>query len=196
MLHRGYFVLTFVSKSEAREALTQSPLYFGSHLLYLQPWRPQFNPLTPTGIKIPLRIFFPKLDNFYRALSSVCPQIGKAVWLGIQVDYLKKSSTPNLCILLFEIKHIPSTIILPIPFTLEEVELKVEYEGIPCQCSHCLELKHEAAKCLRKTRPREKMKTTTSKKPTGSTHPSMASLAPVIQSEPTYEKNPKRTTTP
>jgi hypothetical protein len=131
MLQQGYFVLTFESEEGAKGALQLSPLNFGTHLIYLNSWKPQFNPLKPKGIRIPLWIRFPKLDDiFYRALPDVCAQIGEVVWTGKQEEYLKKSSTPRICMLVEEISSIPSSIILPIPFTDKEVEIMLEYEGI------------------------------------------------------------------
>nr|PNR61846.1 hypothetical protein PHYPA_000270 [Physcomitrium patens] len=69
MLQHGCFVLTFVFKISAKEALIQSPLYFSTHLLYLQP---HFHLQMSIGIKISLWIQFPKFDNiFYRILFLV-----------------------------------------------------------------------------------------------------------------------------
>jgi hypothetical protein len=83
MLPRGYFVLTFASEKGAAGALQMSPLNFGSHLLYLHPWSPQFDPTKPQGIRIPIWIRFPKLDDlYYKALPDLCAQIGKVVWSG------------------------------------------------------------------------------------------------------------------
>jgi hypothetical protein len=80
MLPKGYFVLTFEQERGATEALQQSPLAYGSHYIYLHPWRSQFNPEAPMGINIPIWIRFPKLDDcYYRALPELCDHIGKVV---------------------------------------------------------------------------------------------------------------------
>ncbi|KAG0573256.1 hypothetical protein KC19_VG162300 [Ceratodon purpureus] len=77
MLPRGHFVFTFACEDGAAEALRLSPHSFGTHLLYLHPWRPQYNPAQPTGIRIPVWIRFPRLDDlYYRALPALCKEIG------------------------------------------------------------------------------------------------------------------------
>jgi hypothetical protein len=50
MLQQGYFVLTFESEEGAKGAIQLSPLYFGNHLIYLNSWKPQFDPYKPKGI--------------------------------------------------------------------------------------------------------------------------------------------------
>jgi hypothetical protein len=161
MLPRGYFVLTFVSEEGAFGALQLSPLLFGTHSLYLHPWSPQFDPSKPTGIKIPIWIRFPKLDDlYYKALLDLCAQIGEVVWSGKQDDYLSKSSTPRVCVLVKDVHQLPSALILPIPLIGGEVEIVLEYEGIPVQCSICLGLDHAEGACKSTTRKHSKPKNT------------------------------------
>lgn len=150
MLKRGYFVLTFSSPERALETLKDSPYEFGtSHRLYLHPWKPQFDPEKPmSGIRIPIWIRFPHLDDIYfRALPSLCADIGEVVWTGEREDYLKKSSTPRICVLVEDLRTLPSALILPIPITNEEVEIELEYEDVPSQCSNCLGLGHKHTAC-------------------------------------------------
>jgi hypothetical protein len=148
MLPRGYFVLTFASKEGAAGALQMSPLYFGTHSLYFHPWMPQFDPTKPQGIRIPIWIRFPKLDDlYYKALPDLCAQIGEVVWSGKQDDYLSKSSTPRVCVLIEDVRLLPSALILPIPLIGGEVEIVLEYEGIPTQCTNCLGLDQETSGC-------------------------------------------------
>lgn len=163
MLSRGHFVITFAEKEGAATALQQSPLNFGDHLLYLHPWRPQFNPAQPTGIRIPIWNRFPKLDDlYYRALPELCKEIGEVVWAGKEEDYLKKSSTPRLCILVEDISTLPSEVILPIPIVNGEVTITLEYEGLPLQCNRCLGVDHNSHNCKNKKnlmRDKEKVPT-------------------------------------
>jgi hypothetical protein len=148
MLPRGYFVLTFASEEGTAGALQMNPLSFGSHSLYLNPWSPQFDPTKPQGIRIPIWIRFPKLDDlYYKALPDLCAQIGEVVWSGKQDNYLSKSSTPRVCVLIEDVRLLPSALILPIPLIGGEVEIVLEYEGIPSQCSNCLGLDHESGNC-------------------------------------------------
>jgi hypothetical protein len=149
MLKRGYFVLTFASAERALETLKGSPFEFGTHRLYLHPWKPQFDPEKPmSGIRIPIWIRFPHLDDIYfRALPSLCAEIGEVVWTGEREDYLKKSSTPRICVLVEDLRTLPSALILPIPDTNEEVEIELEYEDVPSQCSNCLGLGHKHTAC-------------------------------------------------
>ena len=149
MLKRGYFVLTFATPEKALEALKESPFEFGNHRLYLHPWKPQFDPEKPmSGIRIPIWIRFPHLDDIYvRALPSLCAEIGEVVWTGERDDYLKKSSTPRICVLVEDLRTLPSALILPIPDTNEEVEVELEYEDVPSQCSNCLGLGHKHTAC-------------------------------------------------
>lgn len=143
MLQRGYFLLTFATEEGASAALQQSPLNFGQHLLYLHPWRAQFNPKSPQGIKIPLWVRFPHLDDvYYRALREISSAIGEVAWSGRREDSLRKASTPRVCVLVVDVNKIPSSIILPIPKSSEEVEIILEYEGIPAQCPNCLQIGH------------------------------------------------------
>lgn len=132
MLTYGYFVLTFKGAEGATTALQQSPLHFGKYLIYLHPWRSQFDLEAPKRIRIPLWIQFLRLDDFcYQALLAVCSKIGEVVWASKQEDYLRKSCTPQICILVADVKNIPSSIILLIPRMAEEIEIFLEYEGIP-----------------------------------------------------------------
>lgn len=150
MLKRGYFVLTFSAADRALEALKESPFEFGTgHRLYLHPWKPQFDPEKPmSGIRIPIWIRFPLLDDIYiRALPSLCAAIGEVVWTGEREEYLKKSSTPRICVLVEDLSTLPSALILPIPLTNEEVEIELEYEDVPSQCSNCLGLGHKHTAC-------------------------------------------------
>jgi hypothetical protein len=164
MLPRDYFVLTFATEEGAAGALHMSPLNFGTHSLYLHPWSPQFDPTKPKGIRIPIWIKFPKLDDlYYKALLDLCSQIGEVVWFGKQDDYLSKSSTPRVCVLVEDVRQLPSALILPIPLIGEEVEIILEYEGIPSQCSKCLGLDHEDGG-FRNT-PQKNQKTTGGAKP-------------------------------
>lgn len=150
MLKRGYFVLTFSAAERALEALKSSPFEFGTgHRLYLHPWKPQFDPEKPmSGIRIPIWIRFPLLDDIYiRALPSLCADIGEVVWTGERDEYLKKSSTPRICVLVEDLRTLPSALVLPIPITNEEVEIALEYEDVPSQCSSCLGLGHKHTAC-------------------------------------------------
>lgn len=148
MLQRRYFVLTFEKDEGATAALQQSPLTYVTHQMYLHPWQPQFNPTTPKAIKIPLWIRFPLLDDvYYKALREICSPIGVVVWSGKVEDCLKKSSTPRVCVLIENTRNLPTSIILPIPGSTEEVEIFLKYENIPHQCSGCLEIGHAAESC-------------------------------------------------
>ena len=159
MLPRGHFVLTFACEEGAAAALRLSPLTFGTHLLYFHPWRPQFNPAQPTGIRIPVWIRFPKLDDlYYRALPALCKEIGEVVWAGKEEDYLKKSSTPRLCILVEDISLLPSSVIFPVPLINEEVEIVLEYEGLPIQCTRCLGVDHLVEFCKNEHKAKSKAK--------------------------------------
>lgn len=44
-------------------------------------------------------------------------------------------------------RNLPALIILPIPRSTGEIEIFLEYEGIPSQCSCCLKLGHAEDKC-------------------------------------------------
>lgn len=91
---------------------------------------------------------FPHLDDvYYKALREISSAIGEVVWSGKEEDYLMKSSTPRVCVLIENTKNIPSSVILPIPGSTGEVEIFLEYEGIPSQCQNCLELGHAEDKC-------------------------------------------------
>jgi hypothetical protein len=71
-------------------------------------------------MKIPIWNRFSKLDDcYYRALLELCSSIGEVVWTGKREDYLKKSSTPKLCILVEDLSTFPYSITLSIPFTEE-----------------------------------------------------------------------------
>jgi hypothetical protein len=78
---------------------------------------------------------------------DVCTQIGEVVWTSKQEEYTKKSSNPRICVLVEEISNIPLPIILPISLIDEEVEIVLEYKGIPQQCSKCKEMGHKEDKC-------------------------------------------------
>jgi hypothetical protein len=58
-----------------------------------------------------------------------------------------------MCVLIEDVRLLPSALILPIPLVGGEVEIVLEYEGIPSQCSKCLGLDHETEKCS-KTKPK------------------------------------------
>jgi hypothetical protein len=163
MLPKGYFVLTFAIEEGASGALQLSPLLFGTHSMYLHPWSPQFDPTKPMGIKIPIWIRFPKLDDlYYKALHDLCAHIGEVVWTGKQNDYLSKSSTPRVCVLVKDVHQLPSVLILPIPLIGGEVEIVLEYEGIPSQCSRYLGLDHAKGECKNIPKQSNKPKNTES----------------------------------
>nr|PNR45242.1 hypothetical protein PHYPA_015013 [Physcomitrium patens] len=165
ILQRDYFVFTFNSEQGVRKTLQLSPLQFGTHTIYLHPWAPQFETNSSKGIRILLWIRFPKLDDmYYRALPIICVEIGEVVWTRKQEDYLQKSFTPCICILVMDVMKIPSLIILLILRSDEEIEIVVEYEGIPRQCSNCLELKHDSTNCLQKKKKTLKDKQKASRK--------------------------------
>lgn len=65
MLPRDHFVITFAREEGATSTLQQSLFTFRNHMLYLLPWRPQFNPSQSTGIRIRIWVRFLKLDNLY-----------------------------------------------------------------------------------------------------------------------------------
>jgi len=87
-------------------------------------------------------------DVYYKALREICNAIGEIVWSGKENDYLKKSSTPWMCVSIENTRNLPSSVILPISKSMEEVEIFLEYKGIPFQCNGCLELGHAEENCL------------------------------------------------
>jgi len=106
------------------------------------------------------------LDNvYYKALREISVAIGEVVWSGKEEDYLRKSSTPRVCVLIENTKNLPASIILPIPRSSGEIEISLEYEGIPLQCSNCLELGHAEDKCLHPRNQKNTHKQKTSAKP-------------------------------
>ena len=148
MLQRDYFVFTFISKEGVSSALHMSSLMFGRNSLYLHSWSFQFNPTKSKGIQIPIWICFPKLDNlFYKALPNLCTQIGEVVWTRKEDNYLSKSSIPWVCVLVEDVSQLPLALILPIPLIGGEVEIVLEYEGIPMQCSQCSGVDHKIQDC-------------------------------------------------
>lgn len=81
------------------------------------------------------------------------------VWTGKWEDYLKKSSTPRLYILVEDLSTLPCSITLPIPLMEEVFEAVLEYKGLPFQCSNCLALDHMEDKCRSKNGKRSKPST-------------------------------------
>jgi hypothetical protein len=55
-----------------------------------------------------------------------------------------------------DVRKLPSVLILPIPLIGEEVEITLEYEGIPSQCSKCLGLDHATEECCNTTHNHQK----------------------------------------
>ena len=66
-----------------------------------------------------------------------------------------------------DVKLLPSSIFLPIPLTSQEVEIHLEYEGIPRQRGHCLELENDARNCPKKKKKKKKSNPQASEPPTG-----------------------------
>lgn len=134
-------------KRRLRSLATEPIELWTSSIIYLHPWRSQFNPKAPQGIWIPLWFRFPHLDDvYYRALREISASIGEVVWSGRQEDYLNKASTPRVCVLVADVSKIPASILLPIPQSSKEVKIILQYEGIAAQCTNCLELGHHEGK--------------------------------------------------
>jgi len=70
-------------------------------------------------------------DIYYKALYEISSSVDKVVWSGKKEDYLKNSSTPRVCILIENIKNLSASIILLVRRSTREVEILLEYKGIP-----------------------------------------------------------------
>ena len=145
-----YFLFVF-SNEEDRDSILSMPWFIGSRGLYLEKWKPGFDPSKKQLMQAPLWVTLPNLplDLWHH---KVFEGIGNSFGKFVTADDVTKARTrmvaARFCV------QVDFGVKLPGSITLESeignVEQVLEYEANHCLCSICHQVGHSQKSCPRR----------------------------------------------
>ncbi|KAL7170673.1 hypothetical protein ACSBR2_035535 [Camellia fascicularis] len=145
----GFIFFIFESPSCCREILEGGPWYIGGFHLILKQWTRMMR-LTKDKIqKIPVWVKFFNVPMEYWD-SDGLSRIASAVGVPLFVDHLTGKGTrvafARICVEVdANAKQPPS---FPVYCGDQQVNVNVEYQGLPSKCEHCVVFGHDTTKCV------------------------------------------------
>ncbi|XP_028123740.1 uncharacterized protein LOC114320860 [Camellia sinensis] len=145
----GFIFFIFESPNYCSEVLEGGPSYIGGFHLILKKWSRMMR-LTKDKIqKVPVWVKFFNVSMEYWD-SDGLSRIASAVGVPLFMDHLtNKGTRVSFAIICVELdasaKEPPS---FPIYCGEDQVIAKVEYQGLPVKCEHCLVFGHDTTKCV------------------------------------------------
>ncbi|XP_028073153.1 uncharacterized protein LOC114275333 [Camellia sinensis] len=145
----GFIFFIFESPNCGREVLEGGPWYIGGFHLILKQWTRMMR-LTKDKIqKVPVWVKFFNVPMEYWD-SDGLSRIASGVGVPLFTDHLTVKGTrvafARVCVEVdASAKQPPS---FPVKCGEKQVIVKVEYQGLPSKCEHCLVFGHDTTKCV------------------------------------------------
>ncbi|GLJ37746.1 hypothetical protein SUGI_0766930 [Cryptomeria japonica] len=143
---RGFFVVLFENQADRDRILNQENWYANKHAVYLQPWKPNFNPTPLLVYSSPIWINLYNLPIEYWG-ESYLEKIGRMLGMVLEIDFDDEEDLCKLVkIKVVAVKRIPEYICLQTANGVWRQLLEIEIERKIC--SGCGNKSHVAEDCI------------------------------------------------
>ncbi|KAJ4841014.1 hypothetical protein Tsubulata_034619, partial [Turnera subulata] len=138
-LENNFYFVRFQSRHDYMKALTDGPWIVLGHYLTVEPWRPQFNPITHKVTSIVAWVQIPNLSS--ELLQAVCNEIGRLVRLDHNTEEALRGRYARVALEIDLSKPLQSQVFV------DNTWYNISYENIPDICFECGLVGHVLSAC-------------------------------------------------